>query len=351
VCAVNTVPSVAAVKSLAIVHTPGMPRGVQYCTSADGARIAWASAGDGPPLLFTAQPGFGNAGDAPFDDPTFGFLRGYELIWFDGRGTGFSQRDGITSYTLETIADDLEAVAAATGHKQLAICGAFDGGPVAITYAARYPARVSHLVLIDGWIDFGDWKNHPVERLWQGVGHDWALFTDAMVRVGSGLGGDAALTAAARVRQNVAQQAFFDYWTATHAWNVAPVLPAVGAPTMVLHSNIETSRQAARTIAAGIPGARLTTCNWREEPSAVRDLLLDFIGAPASPQPDSEANLTPREVEVLRLVAAGRSNRQIAEQLVLSERTVVRHIANIYTKIDAHGRAGATAYAIRRGLA
>jgi DNA-binding CsgD family transcriptional regulator len=36
---------------------------------------------------------------------------------------------------------------------------------------------------------------------------------------------------------------------------------------------------------------------------------------------------------------------------VLSERTVVRHIANIYTKIDAHGRAGATAYAIRHGLA
>jgi DNA-binding CsgD family transcriptional regulator len=61
--------------------------------------------------------------------------------------------------------------------------------------------------------------------------------------------------------------------------------------------------------------------------------------------------LTAREVEVLRLVASGQTNKEIATALVVSVPTVQRHIANIYGKIGARGRADATAYAIRRGLA
>jgi ATP/maltotriose-dependent transcriptional regulator MalT len=62
------------------------------------------------------------------------------------------------------------------------------------------------------------------------------------------------------------------------------------------------------------------------------------------------AGLTSRESEVLRLLAKGRSNKEIAAELVLSVRTVERHIANLYAKIDAHGKADATAYAIHHGL-
>jgi DNA-binding NarL/FixJ family response regulator len=61
--------------------------------------------------------------------------------------------------------------------------------------------------------------------------------------------------------------------------------------------------------------------------------------------------LTPREAEVLRLIARGCSNQQIADELVLSVRTVERHITNLYAKIGAHGKADATAYALRHGLA
>jgi DNA-binding CsgD family transcriptional regulator len=62
------------------------------------------------------------------------------------------------------------------------------------------------------------------------------------------------------------------------------------------------------------------------------------------------AGLTHQEVEVLCLIAGGKSNREIADALVLSVRTVERHITNIYGKIGARGRADATAFAIAHGL-
>ena len=61
--------------------------------------------------------------------------------------------------------------------------------------------------------------------------------------------------------------------------------------------------------------------------------------------------LTRREVEVLRLIAQGKSNREIGAELVLSLRTVERHMVNIYSKLDIHSKAQATAYAFTHQLA
>ncbi|MGH2824902.1 MAG: helix-turn-helix domain-containing protein, partial [Thermoleophilaceae bacterium] len=60
--------------------------------------------------------------------------------------------------------------------------------------------------------------------------------------------------------------------------------------------------------------------------------------------------LTARELQVLRLVAAGATNRAIAAELVLSERTVDRHVSNIFTKLGVSSRAAATAYAYEHQL-
>ncbi len=68
--------------------------------------------------------------------------------------------------------------------------------------------------------------------------------------------------------------------------------------------------------------------------------------APAYP-----GGLTEREVEVLRLIAAGKTNLEIAEELVIAEGTARRHVANIYEKIGAANRTEAAAYAALRGLA
>ena len=62
------------------------------------------------------------------------------------------------------------------------------------------------------------------------------------------------------------------------------------------------------------------------------------------------ARLSPQEERILALVAEGKTNKEIAAALVVSVPTVQRHIANIYGKIGARGRADATAYAISRGL-
>jgi DNA-binding CsgD family transcriptional regulator len=60
--------------------------------------------------------------------------------------------------------------------------------------------------------------------------------------------------------------------------------------------------------------------------------------------------LTGREAEVLRLVAAGKTNRTIATELAISEKTVARHVSNIFTKLDLSSRSGATAYAYEHKL-
>ena len=63
-----------------------------------------------------------------------------------------------------------------------------------------------------------------------------------------------------------------------------------------------------------------------------------------------EGELSAREIEVLSLIAAGKSNRQIAAALVISERTVARHVSNIFSKLGVSSRAAATALALKQQL-
>jgi ATP/maltotriose-dependent transcriptional regulator MalT len=95
------------------------------------------------------------------------------------------------------------------------------------------------------------------------------------------------------------------------------------------------------------------------ELEAARDVFAQLGAAPDLARIDSLARRTPsvdvhrltaRELQVLRLVAAGESNRAIASELILSERTVDRHVSNIFAKLDVSSRAAATAYAYKHQL-
>ena len=90
-------------------------------------------------------------------------------------------------------------------------------------------------------------------------------------------------------------------------------------------------------------GMRLLT----ERVGVLREQV-ESVPAKAPAYPDG---LTAREVEVLRLVAAGKTNRDIAEELVISLNTVLRHVSNIFGKTGSANRADATMYAARKGLA
>ena len=90
--------------------------------------------------------------------------------------------------------------------------------------------------------------------------------------------------------------------------------------------------------------ARQTFHRLGAQPDLAR---LDAL-TPAEPAP---GGLSARELQVLRLIAAGKSNRDIARDLAISEKTVARHVSNIFTKLDLSSRTAAAAYAYRHGLA
>jgi len=127
---------------------------------------------------------------------------------------------------------------------------------------------------------------------------------------------------------------------------------------------IELSEELARAMPAArleiLPGSSASL--FFEDADTVVDRLVAFVRDPAGAAPPTpvsrrgsrsgpSSELSPREVEVLRLVADGETNGQIAARLGLSINTVERHVGNVYRKIDARGRAEATAWAIRNGIA
>jgi DNA-binding NarL/FixJ family response regulator len=92
---------------------------------------------------------------------------------------------------------------------------------------------------------------------------------------------------------------------------------------------------------------------------AARAVFLELGAAPDVLRVDALARagspgrfgaLTPRELEVVRLVAEGRTNRAIAGRLYLSEKTVDRHLSNVFAKLGVSSRAAATAYAYEHAL-
>jgi DNA-binding NarL/FixJ family response regulator len=86
-------------------------------------------------------------------------------------------------------------------------------------------------------------------------------------------------------------------------------------------------------------------------PSITRRLIADYVRRPpASVQPAALAKLTPRELEVLRLIACGLSNGEIARELVLGDATIKTHVARIFQKLGLHDRVQAVVLAYETGL-
>ena len=349
---------------------------IQYAKAEDGTSIAYWTLGDGPPLVYMAGGPWHHIElwDVPECRDWYERLaRNHMLVRYDVRGTGSSERD-VADYSLEAHASDLEAVVDRLGLGTFDLVAATDAGPVAISYTAQHPKHVARFVLWCSWARTADLTSPRIQAWLSLIDQDWELMTDTCAQIVFGWSeGELGKKAAERLRQAVTPEGAAAALVAEGGFDVTGILSKVQAPTLVLQRSDVAwfSPGIAQGLASAIPDARLallggdSTAPYLGDSEAVATALLEFLeerpepatGAepalqagdvkPGTPRP---AGLTDREIEVLRLVAAGRTNKEIADELVLSVRTVERHVGNIYKKIGARGRADAAAYTLTHGL-
>jgi len=111
------------------------------------------------------------------------------------------------------------------------------------------------------------------------------------------------------------------------------------------------STRASALVASALLGFRECGMEgWERRALDLREKVSSGSGITPHAEGAHRRRLTPREVQILSLVAGGKTNSEIATELTLSTNTVERHVANIYLKIGVNGRAAATAYAISQGI-
>ncbi len=331
---------------------------IRYARTQDGVSIAYWSIGEGSPLLFTPPYPLGHIRLEWQNARVRTFYRrlalGCTLVRFDPRGGGLSTRE-VTDYSLEARVGDIAAVVDRAGLGEIALLGFGHMGPAALTYAARHPAKVSRLILWYSYARYRDYVQNPrVEAARSLIKRDWTLYTELEgFRASNWTGGEEARWYTEFLRQCVTPDSLLGAFEGLQGVDVASLLPQIKAPTLVLHREGSDLLPpgVTRDITASIPDARLVMIpGTRMSPfeEAAETILQEIEGfLSGAEQPEG---LTPRELEVLRLLAAGLSNAEISRDLALSVRTVARHVTNIYTKAGVSSRSQATAYAIRHGL-
>lgn len=342
---------------------------LRFAHSSDGVTIAYTVDGRAAQTLVWLPPvPFSNV-VAQYEVPLLRdvyarLANSLRLVLIDGRGTGHSQRD-VSDFGLEAMLRDLDAVVADARLTRFALFGYYHSVMHAIAYAARHPGRVTHLVLFGGTPRGADAMS-PAETqaLLSLIERDWDLFVESAAHawMGWGAGEDGRLMAEAFRTATTPAVARATMQAASEI-NVTGDLANVTAPALVLQSRNDrfVSKSATEALAQALPNGRIgplagtAASLFSEETDTDLRLILDFLtdgsaerrSQPAAPD---AAGLTPRELDVLRLVAGGETNAAIAERLGLSVHTVERHAANLYRKIGARGRADAATYAVRRGI-
>ncbi len=347
---------------------------IRYATTSDGVRIAFSELGAGPDVICVPPLPLSHLGEVW---QLAGAARWYErlarsarVVLYDARGSGLSDREGAAAgdCSLEAMARDLEAVAATADLLAPSVVAFFNGAPVALEYAARHE-DVPALALWGGFARGLDlYPLAPAAPRDAGVleAQRQAL-VEAAARTWTADAQDARETAD-YFRACAAADSLLRYASAIRGWDVTPSLPRVRARTVVLQRRDTAAQnpEVARRLAASIPSAELrllpgdAASPFAGDIDGGVDAVAGFLGlGPARAVASEEqaapstlpASLTPREAEVLALLARGLSNKEVAGRLHLSVNTVERHLTNLYQKIGARGRTDATAFAIRHGLA
>ena len=269
---------------------------IQYAQTADGVSIAFCVMGEGTPLLWVSTVPWCHV---QLDwETTFSYLyqplaRNHRLVWFDWPGTGLSDRDAV-DFSMDAMVRSIEAVVARTGLEKFALSALGIGVPIAVTYAAARPERVSHLILADGWTKFAEveglaaWQTEKALR-----DKDWVIYTETFTRVLWDLQDqEFARQVAEYLRACVEPDAFRAAAAAVEYYDVSALLPKVAAPTLVVQN--QKSRwspvQAGQRLAARIANSRFLVVEdptWAQLPAPIDEFLGEGEeeGARAQPAP------------------------------------------------------------------
>lgn len=342
---------------------------IRFCTGADGVQLALALYGKGPPLL-KAATWLTHVENEPVSAHTRQWIEEFEphytFITYDTRGCGLSQRR-VDRVTLDAWVDDLEAVVAELGLKRFPLLGLSSGAAIAVAYAARHPEQVSQLILFGGYATSYFTTRNDDPRI-----RDEAETLLKVAQLGWGQGDPAfrqVFVSKFMPHASAAQQQEFDDFqrlTATPEMavqclramfniDVKAQARQVRCPTLVFHARGDRLIyfEQGRKLAGLIPGARLVPVD--------SDNHVPFVGEPAWPAitaeiraflgtPEPLGQLTPRQSETLRHVAAGKTDKEIARELQLSPRTVEMHVAGAIKALGCATRAEAVHRATAAGI-
>jgi DNA-binding NarL/FixJ family response regulator len=331
---------------------------VQYVTTSDGWSIACSVSGQGKPLVLMPEPVshiqlYWTADT--FMRPWLEGLRdSFRLILYDGRGQGMSRHGLGPDHSLADELQDLEAV---VDELRLETFVLLARSTVPVLYAQAHPDRVEALIAVTTAASSSGRPTGWMEDL---ASQNWDLFLQTL----AGLTSPSDADSLERLRQCTTQQDWLARSRAATSYDATADLSGLKVPVLVLHPRDYQviALDESRRFAAAIPGARMVVIDGassRGDPDQGIRAIKSFLDVIASIKESLAKDgseqarkvLSPRELEVLRLVAFGRSNAQIADALVISPNTVGRHVSNIFDKIGAANRAEAATYALRQGLA
>ena len=352
----------------------------QYARSG-GLNIAYQVFGAGPPAVVLV-PGFISHVEFAWHDPLLArFLRKLtaftRVVAIDKRGKGLSDRDPRRETpSLAERMDDIAAVMDAAGCPRAALLAWSEGGPASLLFARYAPERVAALMLLGTTTRFTAGEDFP-----EGIPRDMLeLFIDTMREDwGTGVGFELyapSMADDARMRSWWASyQRFASSPGAVAASlrmhldvDVRHVLPDIAVPTLIMHRTHDmlVPVECARSTAARIPGARYVEqpgedhMYWLGDQDDTLSAMRDFLagtpeGAPIAALRQSRRrpavgweSLTEAEMDVVRLVTAGMTNRQIAARLYLSPRTIQTHVSHIMRKLGVARRSEIAAETSRR---
>jgi pimeloyl-ACP methyl ester carboxylesterase len=335
---------------------------IQYVRTTDGVDIAYYRIGTGQPLVALAAGGglshLAREWQYPEQRAVIEKLAASHRVFrLDHRGTGLSDRD--VPFDLELAALDVAAVAEKENLQRIILFGQLHTAGAAILYAAQHPERVSQLIL---WSPFTNYREFlasspPLQAARAAAAKDWVTYTELTAQLAAAWKDmDQSRRYAEYMRESTNENEYVASMERFPTFDVSAKLAALRMPVLVLHRREASFPSIALVskLVGDIPGARLVLLSgagavpFLGDADAVLAAINDFVTPNA---PRQSGGLTERETEILALLAEGNSNKGIARVLSISTRTVERHIGNVYTKIGAHNRAQATAYAFRQGIA